>query len=64
VSRKRLAAAALFKPDWMVEEEFREAARREPGEAAIVPRTSEGESPVAVEAVPPKLCRLRRCPGH
>src|SRR5262249_5379844 len=44
--------------------ELREAARREPREAARISHTSEGESPITVEPVPPKKCGHRRRPSH
>ncbi len=36
----------------VVQQEFGDAARREPGKAAVIPQAPEGEAPVALEAVP------------
>src|SRR5262245_15459545 len=63
VRRERLARA-LVEPDRMVEEELRETARREPRKAAGVSCTADGESPIALEAVPPEERRLCRGAGH
>src|SRR5262249_43208828 len=57
-------AGALVEPDGVVEGGFREAARREPREAAVVSRPPEGESPITVEPLPAKKRRLRRGPRH
>jgi hypothetical protein len=59
VGREWLTAARV-QPNGVVQEEFREAARAEPREAAVVSLTPEGKSPITFEPVPPKKCRLRR----
>src|SRR5215218_5553457 len=48
----------------MIEEELREPARCKPRETAVVAGTPEGVSPVTVEPVPSKKCRVRCRTGH
>jgi hypothetical protein len=48
----------------MVQEEFRDTARRKPWEAAVVSHTPEGEAPITIETVPPEECRVGHGAGH
>ena len=63
VSRQRLARA-LVETERVVQEKLGEAARRKPREAAVVFQPSEGEAPIAIEAVPPEKRRFGRGAGH
>jgi hypothetical protein len=55
---RQLLAVAFIKPDGVIENELRKAARAEPREGALVCHPPEGEAPVAVESMPTQQCRL------
>lgn len=62
--RRQWFASTLVETERVVKEEFRQAARRQPWEAAVVAQAPEGEAPIAVEAVPAEESRLGRRAGH
>src|SRR5215831_9011470 len=57
-------AATVVEPDGLIENQFRKAARAEPGKAALVIHSPEGEAPIAFETMPTNHCRLSRDAGH
>src|SRR5262245_55104506 len=63
VSWRRFARAFLDS-EWMVEDELREAARRQPWQIAVISQAPEGEAPIALETVPAENCRLGHGPSH
>ncbi|MFL5328864.1 MAG: hypothetical protein ACJ8C4_08095 [Gemmataceae bacterium] len=57
-------SCTLIKTERAVQKEFREAARAQPREAAVIAQTPEGEAPITRKTVPPEKRRLRRRTRH
>ncbi len=63
VRRQRLAHA-LVETNWVIQQQLRDSARGEPGEAAVVSQSSKRKTPIARETMPAKECRFDSDPRH
>ena len=57
-------ACALVETERVIQQEFGEAARAEPWEAAVISQAPEGKATIPIETVPPEKCRLGRDTSH
>jgi hypothetical protein len=57
-------ACTLVETERVVQNEFRDAARGKPREAAVISQAPEGEAPITIETVPPEKCRLGHGTSH